>query len=227
MIINPFIKICGIKDPSLAEKAVQSGAHFIGITTYQSSKRYVDLNTAQAIAKAVKKAGGIPVAVFIDYLADDMQSFCNTCDIDVVQLHSPIAKANYHKLTASFQRIYALSVNKADSLCEENVIGLNYLDENRDFILFDNTVSGSSQTYNLTNFKYNGKFRYFLAGGLTPYNVSRAIQLTKPHGIDVLNGVKDDNENKDLSLIQSLLKILKIIAEVASVLSAVLTFLKL
>ncbi|BBL36804.1 bifunctional phosphoribosylanthranilate isomerase/tryptophan synthase subunit beta [Coxiella burnetii] len=203
MIEQPLIKICGIKDSALASKAVQMGADFIGIITYSKSKRYVNNKMAQNLSKAIRKAGGRPVAVFVDFSAKAMESFCKSTGIDVVQLHGAISKAEHHLLPASLQRIYVLSVNKNGSILKDDAGGLEHLDEKRDFLLFDNEIGGSGQSYDLNQFNYTGKFRYFLSGGLSPTNVNRAIQLTKPQGVDVSSGVEDSNGNKKLTLIQS------------------------
>lgn len=84
---STHVKICGLRDPELAAEAVKMGANYIGIMFYKASSRYVDIDTAGTITNAVKKAGGTPVAVFVDTAAQEMKSICEDLGIDVVQLH--------------------------------------------------------------------------------------------------------------------------------------------
>ena len=106
------IKICGLRDPKMAQKSVEWGAHYIGIICHPSSKRYVEPALGKQIAEAVKAAKGIPVAVFVDHDAEQMVSLCETMDIDTVQLAGSMARQTHARLPKQFRRIYVLPVNK-------------------------------------------------------------------------------------------------------------------
>ncbi|WP_423063988.1 phosphoribosylanthranilate isomerase [Candidiatus Paracoxiella cheracis] len=197
-----IIKICGITDPGLAAETVRLGAHYIGIIMYEHSKRYVNVLQAKYIAAAVKDAGGIPVAVFVDTPPHEIKSICKICDIDTVQLHGSISRKGHQYLPESFQRIYVMHVNDDGSLNPDADHGLNYLDKKRDFILFDGVKGGSGQFVNWNNFTYDGMFHYLVAGGLTPENVSSVISLLHPSGVDVSSGVEQTPGVKDKHLIK-------------------------
>lgn len=196
-----IIKICGMTDSALAAETVAMGAHYIGVMMYPASKRYVDVATAKKIARAVKNANGIPVAVFVDTSAEDMKALCETCDIQVVQLHGEISRQAHHHLPNSYQRIYVLSVREDGSINPDTADGLTYLKPDRDLLLFDGLNGGSGHAFNHDKFHYDGNIPFILAGGLTAENVSTAINKIHPHGIDVSSGVESSPGVKSKPLI--------------------------
>src|SRR3990167_4033618 len=134
---HPLIKICGITDPNIARDAITLGATYIGLVMYTKSKRYVPLPLANTIAYAVKKQGGIPVAVFVDADAKQMQMICDYCDMNTVQLHGAVSRKNHYLLPDTYQRIYVRPVNQVGIMQTDDDAGLAYLNEKRDKLLFD------------------------------------------------------------------------------------------
>jgi len=202
MNASTLIKICGITNPKLAAEAVHLNAYYIGIVMDEHSKRYVTVDQAKLIADSVKNAGGIPVAVFVDTPINEIISICEACDIKTVQLHGKKSRKEHHYLPHAFQRIYVMHVNQDGILYPDNGCELEYLDQKRDFILFDTNKGGSGQSFNWNVFKYTGKLPFFLAGGLTPNNIGTAIKALQPNGVDVSSGVETAPGIKDLQLIK-------------------------
>jgi phosphoribosylanthranilate isomerase len=196
-----LIKICGITDPLLAQETVAMGAHFVGLIMHQKSNRYVKPETAKIIAQEIKKAGGVPVAVFVDDDADAMKLICEYCEISIVQLHGSHARQTHSLLPENYQRIYVMPVNPNGNILSDHDGGLTYLNPIRDKLLFDNIEGGTGTSFNLTNFKYHGPFNYFIAGGLTPQNVNAVITQISPAGVDVSSGVESSSGKKDKNLI--------------------------
>lgn len=197
-----IIKICGITDPELAATAVKLGTHYVGIMMYNLSKRYVNLNTAKTIAAHVTRAGGIPVGVFVDTPAHEIKSICQLCDINVVQLHGDISRRGHQYLPESLQRIYVLHVNDDGTINADTTHGLEYLDNQRDMLLFDGLKGGSGRVFNHNKFSYHGKIPFLCAGGLNPDNISTAIVTMRPYGVDVSSGVENAHGVKDKMLIK-------------------------
>ncbi len=194
-----FIKICGLKDPLVARKAALSGADFIGLVFHPTSKRYISLTEAKAICAALVDTPATPVAVFTEHSAKEMQTICEACGVDTVQLHGSLSRAEHALLPSQYQRIYV------HSLSECNTVPLA-CDPKRDYLLFDSDIPGSGIALDWDTFQYIGPFRVFLAGGLSPMNVRTAIQKCRPAGIDVSSGVESAPGEKELSLIQQLIQ---------------------
>lgn len=195
-----FIKICGLKDPLLAKKAVEMGAHFIGIMMHKPSKRYVSLQQAKQIATQVKAANGIPVGVFVDTSVNEINNIAATCGFTAVQLHGK-ARRNHQHLNPTLKRIYVATVNPDGSInIDEDDI--QPLQKERDLLLFDNIEPGSGQLFEHENFSYTGDMPYLLAGGLTPNNVATVIKQIRPTGVDVSSGVESSPGKKSKELIE-------------------------
>jgi phosphoribosylanthranilate isomerase len=195
---NLLIKICGIKDVNTAVKAAHAGVNYIGIIFHQGSPRSVTMVEAQLIAQAARNAGALPVAVFTNQSAADMQYICAECEINIVQLHGETVRAQHHLLPLAYQRIYVMHPSLAGELSAE--AGFKYLDSERDFILIDHRESGQGKR--IENIKYQLDFRWFLAGGLNAVNVTNAIAEFQPDGVDAASGVESSRGNKDIILIQ-------------------------
>jgi len=196
------IKICGLKDPELAYKAAKEGADYIGIMFYPKSKRVVELATAIEIAKATKKAGAQPVAVFVDHCADKMLEICETADIQIAQLHGEISRREHQFLPEEIKRIYVLHVNNLGEIVNGADPEIKLLKAQRDYFLFDGLVGGMGKQIKIDCVgDFARRMRFFIAGGLNKDNVGLIIDRCKPYGVDVSSGVEDEKGNKSLALI--------------------------
>ncbi len=204
--MNAVIKICGIRDTELAKKTVNLGAQYVGIMMYPGSKRYVDLDQALKIAHAVKSVGGIPVAVFVDATADQMQAKCEAMGIDTVQLHGSSPRTEHHQLPDNYHRIYVLQVSREGIFQGDSDRGAMSLKEDRDLLLYDGIDGGSGKPFSLEHFKNPYDLPFLLAGGLRPETVENAIKQVHPFGVDVSSGVEVLAGVKDLDLIKTFIQ---------------------
>ena len=195
-----MIKICGIRDAELAEQAALAGADYIGIVFHPTSSRYVDLDQARLISHAVRKAGALPVGVFVNQTDVEMRHICEVTDINIAQLHGAIARAYHHLLPATYQKIYVLNLTVEGQLLTDD--GLQYLDSEKDMILIDHIEPGQGNKIDHLSFHYDLPFRWMLAGGLSPSNVVDAIQNFRPQGVDVSSGVEILRGEKNIIKIQ-------------------------
>ncbi|HEX2549464.1 MAG TPA: phosphoribosylanthranilate isomerase [Gammaproteobacteria bacterium] len=199
-MINHIIKICGIRDTETAEKTSQLGIDYIGLVFHPLSRRHVTIKQAISICKTIRKFNVLPVAVFVNHTAQEMQSICDATNISIIQLHGHVARAEHHLLPKAYQRIYVLNVNETGELVSENE--LVNLDPLRDMILVDHHEPGLGKLINHTKLHYALTFPWLIAGGLTPHNVADVIQQLKPSGVDVSTGVENFHQQKDIFLIQ-------------------------
>lgn len=199
---QPLIKICGIKDAKTAYAAASAGADFIGLVFAPGSKRLVNINEAFEIAEAVRAGGAKPVAVVTDSSAEEILDICNLAKIRWIQLHGARAREEHHLLPKSWHRMYVCSVLSDGRINEADAIGIKYLEPQRDYLLFDGITAGSGEKFAWEKFSYQGNFPWFLSGGLNPNQVSEAISLLKPSGVDVSSGVEKTPGEKDMELIK-------------------------
>ncbi len=203
------IKICGIRDPETALFAAKSGADFVGMVFHPTSVRNIDITQAEEIAAAAKEGGAKPVAVFVNINADQILRICQIARVNIVQLHGNISRQQHHLLPPSFHRIYVQIVDEHGNIQNDTDNGLNYLNVERDYLLFDNVHAGSGKTFNWTNFVYKGTMPWFFSGGLTIENVADAIEKFHPTVVDVSSGVEKAPGEKDQYLIDQFIQKIK------------------
>lgn len=202
------IKICGVTHPDDAEYASRMGADYIGMIFSDCSKRKVPLLLAKSIADAAKKEGAEPVGVFVDETAEQILSICEQTGIRVIQLHGTLSRQALYALPEAYSIIYAHAVAENRSIDQEQ--GL----PSRVVPLYDNTKGGTGSPFDWSTFSPPKDRHWFLAGGLNPNNVAKAIALLKPHGVDVATGVEfSDRIRKDPPLVKAFIQAAKQVKE--------------
>ena len=59
--------------------------------------------------------------------------------------------------------------------------------------------------------KFSPALPWFLAGGLNPNNIGKALSQLKPNGVDLSSGVERSPGDKDLAKVEQLFEQLKLI----------------
>jgi phosphoribosylanthranilate isomerase len=156
---------------------------------------------AVAIAKQVGNIG--KVGVFVNSPAAVVQEVAAACQLDFVQLHGEESPDYCHSLK--------LPVIKAFKVGADFTVNqLSGYDVN--WILLDSDVPGEAGGTGKT-FDWQQSARLIrqikvpvmIAGGLTSENVTTAISLLKPQGVDVSGGVETAG-SKDLAKIRRFLQ---------------------
>ena len=185
------IKICGLTRPCDIAAANAVKPDYIGFV-FAKSRRQVTPQQA-ADLRAALNPEIVAVGVFVDETAENILALCGENDkngtrgiIDAIQLHGNeddnFIRALRAKTTATI--IKAVSVEKkGDAQAWENCAA--------DFLLLDNKHGGTGQVF---DWGLIGEVKkpYFLAGGLSPENVSQAINALAPFAVDVSSGVEVD-----------------------------------
>jgi len=186
------IKICGITRVEDARCAAALGADAIGLVFYPPSSRFLDLDQAQAIARAVPPFVA-RVAVFVNEREETIRQVLAAVPVDCLQFHGEETEAE----CARYGRPYLKAVRVRP--------GVDLLECARSFptaqgLLLDSWVEG-----------YGGAGRNFdwclvpgglpvpvvLSGGLTEHNAAEAVRRLRPWAVDVSSGVEAVKGIKD------------------------------
>lgn len=187
------VKICGIQTEDAAKAAVEAGADFIGVV-FAESKRQVSLEQANRLRRVIPKEVKM-VGVFKDQPITQVNNIAQSIGLDFVQLHGNESLEECRRSQTA--------VIKGLSIGEQQMF-LAYLSV-VEKLLIDSPTPGSGQPFDWENLALPSDNPFFLAGGLTPENVERAILMAQPTGVDVSSGVETNGE-KDSEKIRIFIK---------------------
>ena len=219
------VKICGLRTLSDATIAIQEGADFIGFVFVQNVTRQINVSTAKKIIKQTKKllqpdAQLKFVGLFVNEQIDQINQIINECELDYVQLCGNETPTQWKSLNTNVIKQLKIPHSIADQLTihEEMIIrDAEMIYSSGAKILIDADVQGKHggtgvlSDWDLAS-KISAKYPVILAGGLTPRNVSNAIQVVNPWGVDVSSGV-ESNSQKDPEKIAQFIKNSKTLIE--------------
>lgn len=199
------VKICGLKTPGDVAAVVAAEAAYAGFNFFPKSPRYVTPETARALALAAPE-GLCKVALVVDAEDAVLDAIVAEVPLDMLQLHGHETPARVAEVKAR----YGLPVMKVIGVADEADLAplLDY-QLVADQILIDAKApkgavlpGGNGLTFDwrlLVGRKWLKP--WMLAGGLTPDNVGRAIQLTGARQVDVASGVESAPGVKDAARI--------------------------
>ncbi|MCC5891646.1 phosphoribosylanthranilate isomerase [Exiguobacterium sp.] len=177
-----FVKICGLKTEESVRTAVDAGADAIGFVFAKSSRR-IDVTTAKRLRRLIPSHVRV-VGVFLDPTREDVETAL-ACGLTDIQLHR-------RTLPLEAFRTFGLPIIEAETGTDAEIV------------LLDAPSPGSGETLDWGTLHRPDK-PFWLAGGLDSENVTEAIRLVQPDGVDVSSGVETDGE-KDLDKIRTFIK---------------------
>ncbi len=187
------VKICGITSVTDALVAVNAGADAIGLVFYEPSPRYIDVELAEEIARAVGPFVTV-VGLFVNAEKHVIEQALEKVPLHVLQFHGDESD----EFCRQFSRPYLKAIRMRRDLNVEMAIS-QY--NNAAGILLDaytpGIPGGTGETFDWKRVPEKCFASIVLAGGLTPENVNRAVKCTSPYGVDVSGGVESSPGIKD------------------------------
>jgi phosphoribosylanthranilate isomerase len=196
----PGVKICGLTRTSDAEAAARAGASFGGIV-FAPGKRTVAMRDAARILSGGPLAG---VGVFVNESVATVVETARHASLQVVQLHGDESTAYISQIRQLWGgKIWkALRPRGAGDFLQ----GLDRFGSHVDGLLLDgwspDARGGPGARFpweELAAVRHSvpADISFVVAGGLTPANVSAAIQQLRPDLVDVSSGVESSPGIKD------------------------------
>jgi len=183
-------KICGLTDIKSANAAFSQGAIYGGLIFYPKSPRYVDLEKALEITKAVPLDY---VGVFVNEPEQQLIEIASRLKLKTIQLHG---HENDNYIQTIKQSLPQCEIWKAISIKNDSPenISENMNNQCVDHYLLDsyceNTIGGSGKAFDWSKLTTFDKENIILAGGIDTTNISEAIQLNT-FALDINSGVED------------------------------------
>ncbi|HVT57279.1 MAG TPA: phosphoribosylanthranilate isomerase [Thermoanaerobaculia bacterium] len=206
------VKICGITSAADAVLAAELGADYLGLNFYHASPRCLTAARAREIAAAVR--GAVPrvelVGVFVNQPAAEVEELALGAGLDLLQFSGdegperlrPVAARAIKAFRsagppaaaelAAFGGLFGVLVDAAHRTLYGGT-GLAW-----DYGSLARAASTAGRSLAL------GGRRLFLAGGLGPDNIRRAVAAVRPFAVDVCSAVESTPGSKDRELLRRL-----------------------
>lgn len=196
------IKVCGIKHSVEIGLVNELKPEYIGFIFAPKSKRFIAPEYAASLRSKLSpdiKA----IGVFANESLDTIGMCADMVQLDAVQLHGNETE----EYVCSLREYIRCSIINAFKVTDVSVVD-RAVCSSADYIMLDGGAGeGKRFDWSFTN---RVKRPYFLAGGLTPENVSEALELySVPYAVDVSTGV-EVNGLKDY---RKMLKFIKAVRE--------------
>jgi phosphoribosylanthranilate isomerase len=200
------VKICGITSSGAIEAAVDAGAVYGGLVFHPNSPRNVALEQARVLADQMR--GRLKIVTLIADMDDNrIEALALAVRPDFLQLHG----GESARRTAYIRGKFGLPVIKALPVGEPSDLAAAAEYENAaDMLMFDARPPKDALRGGGHGAAFDWKILagrsltkpWFLAGGLTPDNVARAISLSGAKQVDVSSGVESAPGIKDTAMIR-------------------------
>ena len=197
---NPRIKICGLTRIEDLQAAVHAGADAIGLVFYPQSPRYVDLPTAQALARAVPPFVTV-VGLFVNADPTVVKETLAAVPIHLLQFHGDedevyCRQFGHPYLKAARVRPGMDLVQYAAQFPSAQAILLD---------AFVDGYGGGGKVFDWSLIPAPSALNkpIVLSGGLDEHNVAEAIRRVRPAAVDVSSGVEAAKGIKDTEKIRA------------------------
>jgi len=200
-----WVKICGITNFEDAMVAVGAGADALGFVFHEKSPRKVELETAKQIIaqlpKQIEKVG-----VFVGQSEGAICATAEEAGLTAVQLHGANEDPRTAEMLAREKKGLRILVGISMSQSSPERWAMMWAPDVAHAFLLD---TGNSATPGGTGKSFDWQMqkpsvnaiaklgRVVVAGGLLPTNVSEAMRILRPWGVDVSSGVEARPGKKD------------------------------
>ena len=200
-------KICGITRAQDIQSVVEAGADAIGFVFFPPSPRHVSIEQAQSLASLVPAYVQL-VGLFVNASAEEIQTVLDSVPLDVLQLHGDETPEQCQQIALHCKRRWYKAIQVKPDLDILTEIQ-RYQAVGASAVLLDawhpDKKGGTGHCFDWNQFPQLD-IPLILAGGLTPENVSDAIDTTAAFAVDVSGGVESAKGIKDQQLIEKFMQ---------------------
>jgi phosphoribosylanthranilate isomerase len=213
MVFMTWIKICGITNLEDALVAVEAGADALGFVFYQKSSRSIHPEQVRAIGSELPPHID-RVGLFVNQQENHICEVADRAALTAVQMHGDDEDPHIADLVVALRPLKVFVAVPMQRPQPEAWAGM-WKAENVNAFLADSgngvNPGGTGKTFDwraslavLNAIKRLGNL--IVAGGLNSSNVSSAIEITRPWGVDVSSGVEARAGKKDPEKLRAFIK---------------------
>ncbi len=165
----------------------------LGFNFVKSSRRYVDPQQAKRLAERARGHCST-VGVFLNPTREEVQNVLEMVPLDILQLHGLETPDFCASLPLPVWKVFAVGPGW-DVAAPASYVGVAAR-------LYDTASKlgvsgGTGKAFDWSQLPGNPGHPWYLAGGLNPENLSEALEICKPDGIDLNSGVESSPGLKD------------------------------
>lgn len=199
------VKVCGITSVADALMVSAAGADALGLVFYSKSKRNLSIEQAAEICK-VAPPFVATVGLFLDAEASFVRDVLASMPLSLLQFHGSESPS----YCAQFAHPYLKAVGMKGIAASGGFKA--YADqypEAQGFLVDSHApgaAGGTGETFDWTQVPQDYPKPIILAGGLSPANVAKAIQMSRVYAVDVSSGVEMSPGIKDAAKVQAFIQ---------------------
>jgi len=196
------VKICGIRDPQMAQAAARAGADAIGLVFHPASPRAVQAEAAREIALAVPAFVTV-VGLFVDRDEAGIRAILERVPLGMLQFHGDEPPDFCDRFGMPWMRAVRVGPGVDLIECEGRFARAAAL-------LLDAQVpgqfGGTGTPFDWTLVPPTLRRPVVLSGGLHAGNVGAAMRAVRPWAVDVSSGVESARGVKDAARIEEFVR---------------------
>jgi phosphoribosylanthranilate isomerase len=191
--MQTWIKICGTTSLVDALASVEAGADALGFIFAPSTRQITIASARQIIRELPPEVERI--GVFLDAQSEEIRIVLDQVPLTGIQMHGSESPETVYEHLPRARRDALFKIKTV-------IVGDGFRvpdSKSVDAWLLDSGAgSGKVFDWKTARSKLDGtQCRFILAGGLTPENVSPALRMLRPWGVDVVSGVEREPGRKD------------------------------
>lgn len=196
------IKICGLREPAHARLAAEHGADAVGLVFHPASPRFVDVERAAEIARALPPFVWA-VGLFVNAAEAEIRRTLERVPLDLLQFHGDETPEQCER----YGRPYLRAVRMEEGV---DLVECAHRFSRAKALLLDAHVpgepGGTGRSFDWGRIPRHLPLPIVLSGGLDPGNVGRAIREVQPWAVDVSSGVEGERGVKDPARIAAFIR---------------------
>jgi phosphoribosylanthranilate isomerase len=199
--MTPKVKICCISSAAEARLALKHGAWALGLVSEMPSGPGVIAEDLIAEIAASAPESAATFLLTAKQSVDEIADQARRCGTNTVQIVDELLYGTHAELKRALPGVRVVQVIHV--IGEDSIAEAQALSTNVDAILLDSgnqklavkELGGTGRTHDWALSKRiveSVGCPVFLAGGLRPENVGRAVREVRPYGLDLCSGVRTD-----------------------------------